>query len=361
MSKRLLVDISAHGFGHAVQTCVVLNRLARLHPDVELVITSAVPHSFLAARLQHPFDYHPRSSDFGMHMVSALHVDRRSSFQAYRRLHRRWHQKVDEYAEHLGAISPTLILSNIAYLPLAAAQRLNLPAVALSCLNWADIFRHYFHDHPEAQHIFRQIRDAYRSADQFLLATPYMPLSWMMPLTIVGPIAEPGSSRRADIDDLLNLPKNVRLVTVGLGGIDTSPPVRYLATDPGIIWLVPRQWGLRQSNVIDLEALPYSFRDLTASSDLVVTKPGYGSFVELACLGKPVLYLERPDWPESKYLIEWFGRHTRCNAITAPALSRPGIAQQIEHLLALPPAPRPRPWGNDQAAHYLSRRLTLPT
>ena len=42
-----------------------------------------------------------------------------------------------------------------------------------------------------------------------------------------------------------------------------------------------------------------NFADLLASSDALLCKPGYGSFVEAASCGVPVLYVARPDWPES--------------------------------------------------------------
>jgi hypothetical protein len=44
----------------------------------------------------------------------------------------------------------------------------------------------------------------------------------------------------------------------------------------------------------------------------LICKPGYGSFVEAACAGVPVLYLERPDWPEAPYLVRWLETAGRC-------------------------------------------------
>jgi hypothetical protein len=48
-----------------------------------------------------------------------------------------------------------------------------------------------------------------------------------------------------------------------------------------------------------------SFIDVLASSDAVVTKIGYATFVEAACNGVGIVSAPRADWPESGHLIEW--------------------------------------------------------
>jgi hypothetical protein len=48
-----------------------------------------------------------------------------------------------------------------------------------------------------------------------------------------------------------------------------------------------------------------SFIDVLASSDAVVSKVGYCTFVEAACNGVGLVSAPRNDWPESGHLIEW--------------------------------------------------------
>ena len=50
--------------------------------------------------------------------------------------------------------------------------------------------------------------------------------------------------------------------------------------------------------------------------DAIIAKPGYGTFVEAAIQGVPVLYLPRPGWPEQPCLVEWLRGHGRAVAIT---------------------------------------------
>ncbi len=48
--------------------------------------------------------------------------------------------------------------------------------------------------------------------------------------------------------------------------------------------------------------LRLSVMDVLGSRDAILGKPGYGTFAEAACNGKPVLYVSRGDWPEEPAL-----------------------------------------------------------
>ena len=67
---------------------------------------------------------------------------------------------------------------------------------------------------------------------------------------------------------------------------------------------------------MDFETLGLPYVDALWSCDALICKPGYGSFVETACAGVPVLYLERPDWPEAPYLVDWLETTGRCALLT---------------------------------------------
>jgi UDP-N-acetylglucosamine:LPS N-acetylglucosamine transferase len=96
------------------------------------------------------------------------------------------------------------------------------------------------------------------------------------------------------------------------------------------------------------------FSDLLASADIMLTKPGYGAFVEAACSGIPVLYVERDDWPEQPYLITWLSQHGLCHRLTAAQVQDGNFAQEVQHLLQqVRPTPIV-PTGNTEAAGYIA-------
>ncbi len=57
------------------------------------------------------------------------------------------------------------------------------------------------------------------------------------------------------------------------------------------------------SNVSDINLVRYS--DLVASVDVIITKPGYGMFMEAGLANVPLIIIERSNWPDCHSLVEW--------------------------------------------------------
>ena len=80
----------------------------------------------------------------------------------------------------------------------------------------------------------------------------------------------------------------------------------------------------------------FPFIDLLASSDLVVTKSGYGLIVEPACHGVRILYQARPDWPESPFVSRWLSENGHGKQVPRIDFTDPSFRQSVESLLAEP-------------------------
>jgi hypothetical protein len=140
----------------------------------------------------------------------------------------------------------------------------------------------------------------------------------------------------------LDLAPERRWVLVALGGFDFPLPIENWPTRADILWLRPEEL-----------AAEVSFNDLLANVDAVVTKPGYGTFVEAAVHGVPILYLRRPDWPEEPCLVDWLRLHGRAGEITREQALRGDLLPTLEALWALPAPPRPTPTGVVQVTEAL--------
>jgi hypothetical protein len=301
----LLVDITAHGYGHIAQTVPVLNLLAQRQPDLRITVRSHASTEYLKRRILFPFEHQQVSLDFGMAMFDAIRVDVPSSLAAYRDYHENWAQKVDEAAEQMRALQPALLLANVPYLSLAAANVAGIPALAMCCLNWADIYRHYAHDDAAAEAIHMQMLDAYNSAQVFLKLSPAMPMSSLHNTRELGCVAQIGRPHRHQVRQRCGAAAQDKLVMVAMGGIEYRLSMERWPIIHGVRWLVPEAWGVRREDVSNFESLDMDFRDVLASCDAILTKPGYGTFAEAACAGVPVLYVPRGDWPEAPYLVDW--------------------------------------------------------
>ena len=358
----LLLAVSSHGFGHLTQIAPVVNQLQHLVPNLRLTVRAKFPEDQIRKRILNPDALQYAADDFGMIMRDALTLDIPASLKAYQKFHAEMPAKVERLAQDLIDQKVDVVLSDIPYLTLAAAQKAGIPSIALCSLNWADILEYSLNQlqpsDPSGLSIVNEIREIYQKADHFLMPAPSMAMPLLNNTIAIGPVCDPGVDRR----DTLNKNKNDLLVLVGMGGMpfelnpDNWPahmmgkPVHYIVAD---------HIASRSSHpqLIAESQTNLTYADLVASADLIITKPGYGMFAEAAAAGVPVLYVERLNWPEADALTSWLQSVAHCTEISTDALHRGDFAQQMQQLLErgrYTPVP---PTGNLQAATLLARYL----
>lgn len=355
----LLVDISAHGLGHLAQTAPVLDALIALVPDLRLTVRSAIPRERLARRIAADFAHVPEARDFGFAMYNAVDIDFAVSARRYRDFHANWTQRVAAEADWLRQHRVDALLSNIAYLPLAAAAAAGIPAAGLCSLNWAELFAAYFGGEAWAGEIHAEMLAAYNSGAGFLRVTPGLPMTYLRHGRDIEPIARLGRRNRTGVARLLDLDPSRRWILLAMGGMEFRLPVESWPQTPGLSWLVPAEWKVARDDIRAFDRPDLDFTDLLASADAVVTKPGYGTFVEAACSGVPILYLERDDWPETPYFAAWLARHARADAVTRERLLSGGFIDDLQRLWAAPAPDLPLAGGASAAAPWLRQALRL--
>ena len=357
MPKHLFVDISSHGLGHLAQVAPILNELTHRRPDLRLTIRSGVPTEKLRARIRCDFTHITGRSDFGYVMLDAVRIDFASTAAAYRAQHAKWAQRVAEEAGQLAALEADLVLTDVAYLPLAGATHTGIPSLSMCSLNWADLFAHYFGRERWAPEIHRQMLDAYRSAEAFLRLTPAMPMADFPRRQTVAPVAAAGQDRRAELRERLGVAPDTKLALVAFGGFDKGLGAEQWPPTPGLHWLIPETWQICREDMAATEPLGIPFPDLLCSVDVVLTKPGYGTFVEAACNGTAVLYLRRDNWPEQDCLIEWLQENAHCREVNETELASGDLSGLLDTLWqrARPPLPLAR--GAEEAAALIERHL----
>jgi UDP:flavonoid glycosyltransferase YjiC (YdhE family) len=350
---KLYVAISHHGLGHLAQTAPVLEALQRLDAGIEFIVRSALPRAVLAARLSVPHGHLAAASDCNFVMRDALRIDLAASLAGYRAFHAGWDRRVAEEADALLRLGVTAVLSNVGYLPLAAAREAGIPAAGLCSLNWADLFAHYLGGEPGGEALHAEMAAAYRGASLFLRPEPAMPMPDLPAARATPAIARTGQNRRAELDVRLGLSPGHRLVLIGMGGIPYRPPLEHWPRLPGIVWLVPDDWAAARPDCRPFGAAGMAFADLLASADALITKPGYGSFVEAAAAGVPVLYLPRADWPETPWLTAWLETKGRALCLDEATLRAGYLAECLRALWALPERPPVAADGAATAARHV--------
>ncbi|GAX28215.1 hypothetical protein FisN_41Lh009 [Fistulifera solaris] len=278
LMKHLVVDISAHGFGHVAQTAAVLNALPEI--DQLTIRTRAANEKTLRERFHRPFRLLEADLDKGMIMHDALTVDVEATMD--------WYRDLD------------------------AAAMLGIPNVGLCSLNWADIFLSYCQNEKGSAEIHNQMIHAYQQCDLFLQPTPCMPMEFIPMRKAIAPVAQVGQKR-----PLQSLVKKdaARFVLVGVGGVALDGfPLHQWPRKKNVYWIWPDtvlQKATKRPDFLAQSSLEQhmSYIDLLASCDLVITKTGYGTQTEAVVNQVPAICINRPDWPEHDYLQEWHNEH----------------------------------------------------
>lgn len=353
MTRHLLVDISGHGFGHLGQTAPVVNALTSSLSGLRVTVRSKLPPAVIRSRIPHANEIHDIDVDVGMCMASAVDVLPEASHMAYLRFHENWNGRVTDQAKVLERLAPDLILSNCPYLVIAAARTIGASAVALSSLNWAEVYRRYCSTFSGFAAIHEQIMSGYGAATAFLTPEPSLPMKSLSNVHRIGPVALRGRYRRAEIDAACGFSSRERVVLVDAGGIPTAMSLKKWPSLPNVRWLAPEKIARGCPQAVPLEEFDLPFIDILASSDALITKPGYGMFVEAACHRIAVLYGGRSDWPEEPHLSNWLKRHAAAVGVQWHRILTGDIAAPLELLLASPRLPAAAPLGVAEAAKYL--------
>lgn len=356
-TRRLLVSISAHGFGHAAQTAVVVNALWERRTELQVTLRTALPRAILAGFFSRGFELIEQADDVGMVMASPLTVLVEETAAAYQDLHSGWQERVEAEEAALSRLAPDLVFANVPYLTVAAAARAGIPAVAMSSLNWADLYWDFFAHRPEAERIRDEMIAAYRQAEMFLLPEPSMPMTWLPRRRRIGTLARIGTPRRAELSAILGATAEQRLVLVAFGGIAGKRVPAALPRAADVMWLADSGPRDERPDVASFAAIDWPFPDLLRSVDAIVTKPGYGTLAEAACNGARVLYLRRGDWAEENYLVDWLERHAVCREISADDLAGDPLLPALHDLLARPGKSGPAATGGADAAEILADLL----
>lgn len=328
MSKpHLLIALSAHGYGHFSQVAPVINSLMKRLPELELTFRTTLPADVIAARVPYPFARQNVADDFGMLMHNAIDVDVAASLERYKTFHADWPRLLHSVADDLKAAKPDLVLADAPYLTLAGARQAHIPAVALCSLNWADVLDGYADAHARRE-IVPRIAESYAAAQCFMQPMPSMDMPRLqsagVKLQPVGALGCPGVARAEELRLQLGLAGDVRLVLVGMGGmpfnVSTKNWPETVNGEP-LHYLLPPGWDKPGTHATFLSDVPLSYSDVLASVDLIITKPGYGMFVEAVAAGVPVIYVERDDWPDTLSLESWIAQHGRAVKVSREGLT----------------------------------------
>lgn len=356
---KIFVAVSFHGFGHLAQVAPLVNALFARHPDWQLVIQCAAGRELLQHWITPDFIHVQLATDPGIPMHNALRVDAAETWHQYQLDYRNKAGNLAALQQLLALHQPDLLLSNIGYRVGRAAAQLNIPCFHFCSLNWADSFFPYCREQPDAATIYQDLYDDYNQAEVFFRLPPYMPMPGLTNRVDVGPVCRVGQKR--DLHAHFQHDPDVRHVLVTMGGMPYPLPFEHWPQRSDLFYINAGARASPRADLINIADCGISHLDLTASCAVILTKPGYGTFMEAACSGTPVLYLSRGDWPEEPALLAWQRQHGYCREITAKQFQQADFVDDIDQAIAVARSvqyPQPvSPTGIDEIIAQIEQRL----
>ncbi len=338
---RIHFTISSHGYGHLSQSAALIGELAKQLPDPVFRIQCNLPEKIIAERIGNiAFEHDKCSMDIGLIQKDPITPNLEATYRAYKALHDNYSERVTLESKEFKNWQPDLVISDIPYLPIAAASRAGIASIALASLTWDNIISRYFKLHNSyPKKWYTEARSSYGETDLALLPSPAMNGDCFNNIKKIPPIAILGK-RQSNFRSTLNInTKDDRpLILCSFGGISGAKlPLSILRKEIDFHWLINIPEASTSENIHNLETcINWPFKDIIASVDAVISKPGYGISVETAAHGLPIVFLRRGDFPDEPFIIKWLHKNARAKEISTNDWNTGGFVESLMDLISSP-------------------------
>jgi hypothetical protein len=306
----ILYCISDHGFGHAVRSIPVINRLRRRGHFVMVRNRSA--RSVLASELPGVRWIAQRNDPGLVQRRRSLQVDPRATGDAARRWIGEWPADVERLRRLIRSFRIDVVVSDIAPHPFLAARKEGIPGIFLGSFTWLDIYRHLGTLDREQE---RALSEGYGAA-VFGIITPFASAcSGLGRRRRVGLIA-----RRPPSGALLGPPIPPGAVLYVLGG--SQPEWAWRAEHFSGTMIISSRSRVRPARCVLRIRESVPFLHYMRRSAVVVGKCGYGLAAEAIVCRKPMLLMRRPGMVDDDLILRRLKRLGIATEVQAEELPR---------------------------------------
>ncbi|MBW7908858.1 MAG: hypothetical protein H3C50_08075 [Kiritimatiellae bacterium] len=347
--------ITAHGYGHGARSCDILRALRERAPKAPIHVVTDLPRDFLAARLP-PGPWHFRAGrfDVGMAQLDSIRVDIPATLRGCQALLNRADVLRQQELAFLERHEIAAVVCDIPAIPIQAARACGIPVLAVGNFAWDWIYDEFAAGDSAWQPIVRAFREGYAECD-LLLRLPFAEPMAAFPRRVeLGVPARPGVARRAELAAATGADPAKRWVLLSFTTLDWDDAAldRVRALREWEFFTVePLRWNGPNFRAVQRSAFSYS--DVLASCDAVLTKPGFGVLAECAVNDKPMIYVERTDFREYPVLEAAVKRHFRSVHLPSEDLYRGDLRAALEAIETASPAREAVRAGGDAEAAEL--------
>lgn len=296
----ILYYITGHGYGHAVRSSQVIDRLQECRADLKIYVRSTAPGWLFKRAI-----FQSRQAiDVGIVQKDSLDMDLEGTLQACRVLHRNLPRLIAQEINFIKKYQIGLILGDIPPIGFEIAARAAIPSMGIGNFTWSQIYRAYIRNHPDFAPLIEEMEGFYSRAT-LALALPYPcgldvfpqrePIPW---------IARCSSLTKHEAREALRLPQSAIVVLLSFGGLGLNrfPWTRLKDLDE-FFFVTTGESRQTLENVRVLPEAQRKYEDLVRAVDVIVTKPGYGIVADAISHQVRILYTDRGEFAEYPYLV----------------------------------------------------------
>lgn len=356
MLPPLAVFVSPHGFGHAARASAVMAALAdRVAAPFQLFATT--PAWFFDEAVPGGYVQHRIEADVGFRQRDSLVFDLGATVAALDAMLPFEDALVDRCAGQVTAAGCGAVLCDIAPLGIAVAERAGLPSVLVENFTWPWLYEPLLDEAPGLARHADYLRAWFERATVHIQAHP---ACTDVEAIQVEPVSRAPRRTRRDIRATLEVPQDVPVVVITMGGVDQ--PLPFL---PRLTGLEPVHFVVTGAPATAFEGNVRAFGrderlympDLIEAADAVVAKLGYSTLAEVWASGRPLARVVRDDSREMGPLDAWARAHLPGFAIEGRAFGIGDWLDRLPELLAFPAGTRRGPGGAARVAEVVAGAL----
>lgn len=327
-----------------------------IDPGVRFEIFTKVPEFFFLESLGENIGYHNVLTDVGVVQDSPLTEDLPETARRVSQFFPFDEEMLGSLAEQVKRMKCSLIVSDIAPLGIAVAEKAGLKSILIENFTWDWIYEGYLEREPGLRPGIGFLDNQFKRATFHVQTMPVCrPASH--PDLVVGPTSRKPRTTREEIRSQLGVPLSKKMVLITMGGIPNQTRfMQELPSSNGVFFVVPGgSTQVEKGN--NLILLPHHSTfyhpDLVYASDLIIGKTGYSTLAETYHGGIPFGYICRRSFREAAVLSDFIEKEMQGCEIPMQEFQDGTWVKYLPQLLDLPHHPGPMADSGPEIAEFI--------
>ena len=286
--KKILFYVSEHGLGHLTRSIALIRELEK---EAQIMIRNS-NESFLKKAVPSIPAFSGKTDQGPIISENSISIDWKKTFNSITDWYSNFNSNVENEYNFIKKMKPDVIISDISPIPLSASKKFDIQSIAISNFTWLDIFSKLdnFDLNP--------IQESYENTSLCIK----LPLSTSMDVfkqkKQVGIVCKLPTDNNSSIRKRLNIDPSKFLILINL-------PKFFTVTLKNFKNFQVVSTGAKTSSKNTMFIEPWiEGQNLINSSDLVISKCGYGMISECLTTGTPFQLIADELHPEQNAMLK---------------------------------------------------------